>query len=252
MFPHIPLQAITLDLADTHSVSLTVDRVLNNTIYIPDQQQLQGEESTSSEPHPLTPSQTSSPSLRVPMHHDNLDGAGESSDQEGSGISSESHTTSCTSSRDSSESPEHSTQSSGQSNESDNTHSDSSTLEETSSGTLRKRLPRQATDIHDSRYNSTVDTSAARVDSVSSSSENTCRIELVSSATSSQIGDSHVELSARRGQGVSLPYTGVGSFNQRRPVAMGTEGGAGLGGVGRGSFTSLQQRKEDMLKKARQ
>ncbi len=35
MFSHVPLQAITLDLADTHSVSLTVDRILNNGIYIP-------------------------------------------------------------------------------------------------------------------------------------------------------------------------------------------------------------------------
>ena len=35
MFPHVPLQAITLDLADTHSVSLTVDRILSNSIYIP-------------------------------------------------------------------------------------------------------------------------------------------------------------------------------------------------------------------------
>ncbi len=38
MFPHIPLHAITLDLADTHSVSLTVERILNNTIYIPSQE----------------------------------------------------------------------------------------------------------------------------------------------------------------------------------------------------------------------
>ena len=35
MFPHVPLQAITLDLADTHSVSLTVDRILSNAVYIP-------------------------------------------------------------------------------------------------------------------------------------------------------------------------------------------------------------------------
>ena len=187
------------------------------------------------------------------MHQDNLDGAGESSDQEGSGISSESHTTSCTSSRDSSESPEHSLQSSSQSNESDNTHSDSSTLEESPSGTLRRRLPtRQTTDIHDSRYNSTADTSYTRVDSASSGSENTCKIGLVSSATSGQLDDSQVEVSARRGRGVSLPYTGVVTFNQHRPVAVGTGGGTGLGGVGHGSFNSLQQRKEEMLKKARQ
>ena len=37
MFPHVPLQAITLDLADTHSVSLTVDHILNNSIYIPEE-----------------------------------------------------------------------------------------------------------------------------------------------------------------------------------------------------------------------
>ena len=37
MFPHIPLQAITLNLADTHSVSLTVEHILNDTIYIPGQ-----------------------------------------------------------------------------------------------------------------------------------------------------------------------------------------------------------------------
>ncbi len=36
MFPHVPLQAITLDLADSHSVSLTVDRILSNSIYIPE------------------------------------------------------------------------------------------------------------------------------------------------------------------------------------------------------------------------
>ena len=35
MFPHVPLQAITLDLADTHSVSITVDRILTDSIYIP-------------------------------------------------------------------------------------------------------------------------------------------------------------------------------------------------------------------------
>lgn len=35
MFPHVPIQAITLDLADTHSISLTVDRILNDSIYIP-------------------------------------------------------------------------------------------------------------------------------------------------------------------------------------------------------------------------
>ena len=38
MFPNIPLQAITIDLADTHSILLTVDRILNNSIYIPAQE----------------------------------------------------------------------------------------------------------------------------------------------------------------------------------------------------------------------
>ena len=36
MFPHVPLQAITLDLADTRSISQTVEHILNNAIYIPD------------------------------------------------------------------------------------------------------------------------------------------------------------------------------------------------------------------------
>ena len=36
MFPHIPLQAITLDLADTRSISQTVEHILNNAIYIPE------------------------------------------------------------------------------------------------------------------------------------------------------------------------------------------------------------------------
>eukprot|EP00731_Ephydatia_muelleri_P026764 Em0018g864a len=40
MFPNIPLQAITIDLADTHSILLTVDRILNNSIYIPAQEVL--------------------------------------------------------------------------------------------------------------------------------------------------------------------------------------------------------------------
>lgn len=36
MFPHIPLQAITLDLADTRSISQTVEHILNNAIFIPE------------------------------------------------------------------------------------------------------------------------------------------------------------------------------------------------------------------------
>ena len=38
MFHNIPLQAITINLADTHSILLTVDRILNNSIYIPAQE----------------------------------------------------------------------------------------------------------------------------------------------------------------------------------------------------------------------
>ena len=34
MFPHVPLQAITLDLADTRSISLTVEHILNNNLLI--------------------------------------------------------------------------------------------------------------------------------------------------------------------------------------------------------------------------
>ena len=49
MFPHIPLQAITLNLADTHSVSLTVEHILNETIYIPGQE---GPPPLSASPHP--------------------------------------------------------------------------------------------------------------------------------------------------------------------------------------------------------
>lgn len=53
MFPNVPLQAITLDLADTHSVSLTVERIINDVIYIPDQRV----EGNPSQAPPLTPSQ---------------------------------------------------------------------------------------------------------------------------------------------------------------------------------------------------
>ncbi len=45
MFPHVPLQAITLDLVDTHSVSLTVDRILSHSIYIPGHEAVDGRES---------------------------------------------------------------------------------------------------------------------------------------------------------------------------------------------------------------
>ena len=56
MFPYVPLHAITLDLADTHSVSLTVDRILNNIIYIPGErgvhmpEQIEGGDDTPPQP----------------------------------------------------------------------------------------------------------------------------------------------------------------------------------------------------------
>ncbi len=56
MFPHTPLEAITLDLADTHSVSLTVERIINNVIYIPEQDRPSGE-LTPSQPHTHTGTQ---------------------------------------------------------------------------------------------------------------------------------------------------------------------------------------------------
>ena len=50
MFPHVPLQAITLDLADTRSISQTVEHILNNAIYIPEN------DATAATPNiPLTP-----------------------------------------------------------------------------------------------------------------------------------------------------------------------------------------------------
>lgn len=59
MFPHVPLQAITLDLADTRSISLTVEHILNNTIYIPDSATTT-DTLTSATTHtpPVTPSQS--------------------------------------------------------------------------------------------------------------------------------------------------------------------------------------------------
>ena len=79
MFPHIPLQAITLNLADTHSVSLTVEHILNETIYVPGQDG----------PPPLSPHPHLSPStLQTPVN-----GALSDSDSESGGdISSEEDT----------------------------------------------------------------------------------------------------------------------------------------------------------------
>ena len=249
MFPHVPLQAITLDLADTHSVSLTVDRVLNNTIYIPDRQQLQGEESaSSSEPHPATPSHASSSNMHTPSHHGSMD-VGESSDQEASGTSSESRTTSFTSSQDSSETPEQSTRSSSQSNESDNAHSDSSALEEGSRTVRRRVMPIiHRTVTADSTYSSTgADTSDSRMDT--SSVEN--RLGPVLSNPADRTEDiGRRQFNGRTGEDGSVPYAGVGLFSRHK-----TEGGgdgARLGVSSHGSFSSLQQRKEEMLKNARQ
>ena len=238
MFPHVPLQAITLDLADTHSVSLTVDRVLNNTIYIPDQQQQQqqqGEESTSSEPHPLGATPTSASS---PLPHQGGVIEGESSDQDTSATSSESHSTSATSSRDTSETPE---QSSSHSNESDNVYSDWSAVDEASGAVRRRRRPRPRHDIIDS--SSAVDTSDSRVESTSGDGG----IGVASSAVNRQTD--HDYGTGLRRSGESPFDVGAASFDQRRDRAL--EGREREGG-GQGSFVSLQQRKEDMLKKARQ
>ena len=65
MFPHVPLQAITLDLADTRSISLTVEHILNNTIYIPDSST--GDTSTSVTTHTTTPSITPSPEAQAQL-----------------------------------------------------------------------------------------------------------------------------------------------------------------------------------------
>jgi len=61
MFPHIPLQAITLNLADTHSVSLTVEHILNETIYIPGQEGPPPLSPALPHPHPSLPSPPSPP-----------------------------------------------------------------------------------------------------------------------------------------------------------------------------------------------
>lgn len=70
MFPHVPLQAITLDLADTHSVSLTVDRILNNSIYIPEEGGMVNNDAT---PLPNAAESTEPPPVRqqesIPQSH---------------------------------------------------------------------------------------------------------------------------------------------------------------------------------------
>ena len=70
MFPDVPLQAITLDLADTHSVSLTVERILTEAIFIPEQppprppQHSDSELSSSDEAEPTAEEHT--PTLKHP------------------------------------------------------------------------------------------------------------------------------------------------------------------------------------------
>ena len=84
MFPDVPMQAITLDLAETRSISLTVEHILNNAIYIPDTTRRNSDlASTLTTPthspqvtfphHPLgtylsqgTPSQAQEPATHVP------------------------------------------------------------------------------------------------------------------------------------------------------------------------------------------
>ena len=87
MFPHIPLQAITLDLADTHSVSLTVERILNSTIYIPGQEGTVATSTPTPIPahlHPSPQQSTHTPTLTHPhsrdphMHHSTDTSASES------------------------------------------------------------------------------------------------------------------------------------------------------------------------------
>ena len=55
MFPHIPLQAITLDLADTRSISQTVEHILNNAIYIPEGDSPSPHTPTSTQGTPIPP-----------------------------------------------------------------------------------------------------------------------------------------------------------------------------------------------------
>ena len=268
MFPHIPLQAITLDLADTHSVSLTVDRALNNTIYIPEQGQLrqqphpqqqllppQGAESIAAEPHPLTGSQHTSS-----LHHGSST-EGESmcgsSDQD-NGSSAETNSMSGMSSRDSSETPpdnEHDSRlsSCSRETESDDAHSDSSALEEARSQTvLRRRKHRRRPEMNaeDSSICSSTDaTTETTTVSLSSSMEEKMetlagdRIRQTLSSTNRETESVGAQLGG--GQRTGVVYAGrvvAGSLEREQ-----------RSGEGRlGSFSSLQQRKEEMLKRARE
>ena len=65
MFPHIPLEAITLDLADTHSMSLTVERIINDVIYIPGQDEGTGD--TPSTPSPPSQPHTGTDAQHLPL-----------------------------------------------------------------------------------------------------------------------------------------------------------------------------------------
>ena len=67
MFPHVSLQAITLDLADTRSISLTVEHILNNAIYIPAPGTVGAEQPLNSLPiHTPAPSTPDSQALSPP------------------------------------------------------------------------------------------------------------------------------------------------------------------------------------------
>lgn len=310
MFPHIPLQAITLDLADTHSVSLTVDRVLNNTIYIPEQHQQQqnqqhnsqqqqllpfqgGEGPTTSEPHPLMSSQQQ-PHASSLHHGSSTEGDSMySSDQEATTCTTGSNT----SSRDSSETPpeeeegeeQGSMLSTSRETESDNTHSDSSALEleeegeegegekekaAASSGTFLRRRKRHHHRRHhrkietstESSVCSSTDTTGTAADTVSVSSSSDGRAEamgedrigLALSTPNRQTENFGAQLLRSYGGRVDLGYTGpagLASLEHQRRGGLGSHhslvsGGGGGGGLG--TFSSLQQRKEDMLKKARE
>ena len=167
-----------------------------------------------------------------------------SSDQEVNGMSSAE--SNCTSSRDSSETPEQgSTLSGSRGTESDNAHSDSSAIEEVTSETyLRRRRHRHRLETSTDSSSST-NTTGGTVSQSSSSDGRTEivageRIGLALSTPNGQTDSFGAQLqSGRTGLGHTGP--GVASLEQYR---------GGRGEVG--TFSSLQQRKEEMLKRARQ
>ena len=78
MFPHIPMQAITLDLADTRSISLTVEHILNNAIYIPDGDPGNAVPGSSATPTPtLSPEAPDSQEVPHPPNFDDNERAGQ-------------------------------------------------------------------------------------------------------------------------------------------------------------------------------